>query len=288
MQPTFADLSEEPPAQFLPALDQPVVNEAALTPAQSAWRREGVVIMPGFLPDKLVDAYSERRAALNLPGGWPYPTPYIQVPEMREFALYPPLMDKLRELIGEQMLLHLCLTGWVSTERDWHQDDYLNAPFVNSWYAAVWMALDDIHPNSGPFEYIPGSHRWPLMRGAKVRDHMPWQQAMRNSWPSISESFVVPAIEREIEKRGVGVRRFIAQRGDVLIWHGRLMHRGARPNKPGMVRKSLICHYSGVNHRRDMPTRARDANGQVYAITKPRNALRRALRTLHQRIAARL
>jgi ectoine hydroxylase-related dioxygenase (phytanoyl-CoA dioxygenase family) len=197
----------------------------------------------------------------------------------------------MRSLIGEQMMLHLCLTGWVSTERDWHQDDYLNPPFVNSWYAAVWMALGDIHPDSGPFEYVPGSHRWPLMRGDKIRARMPWRQATQPNWPAVSESFVVPAVEAEIERRGAIVRPFIAKRGDVLIWHGRLLHRGSKPKQPGMMRNSLICHYSGITHRKDKPTRARDANGQLYWITKPRSAVRRglhALKVLKEQVTARM
>lgn len=286
MQPSFAELSEEPAVKFLPPLDQPVVDESALTPMQLAWRREGVAILPRFLPDDLMEAYSERRAAVKHPGGWPSPTPYLDVPEMRELALYPPLMEQLRELIGEPMLLHLCLTGWVSTERGWHQDDYLNPPFVNSWYAAVWMALDDIHPDSGPFEYVPGSHRWPLLRGDKVRAHMSPKQATSPIWPQISESLVVPAVDAEIKRRNGEVRPFVAKRADVLIWHGRLMHRGSMPNKPGMPRKSLICHYSGVAHRPDFPTRAQDANGQFYAVIKKPGALRRAVRALKRRFVA--
>ena len=35
---------------------------------------------------------------------------------------------------------------------------------VNGWYLAVWMALDDIGPETGPFQFIPGSHRWPVLR----------------------------------------------------------------------------------------------------------------------------
>ncbi len=283
MQPSFAELSEEPATKFLPPLDQPIVDEAVLTPAQLAWRRDGVVILPRFLPESLMDAYSERRATLSVPGGWASPTPYLDVPELRELALYPPLMAQIQALISEPMILHLCLTGWISTERGWHQDDYLNPPFVNSWYAAVWMALDDIHPDSGPFEYVPGSHRWPLMRGDKVRAHMPWRQAMRPHWPQVSESFVVPAIDAEIRRRDAEVRQFIANRGDTLIWHGRLLHRGSKPNKPGMPRKSLICHYSGITHRPDMPARARDANGQLYAIIKQPSMLRRALSTMKHR-----
>jgi len=286
MQPSFAELSEQPAAEFLPPLDQPVVDESALTPTQLAWRRDGVAILPRFLPEDLMDAYSKRRAMLNVLGGWASPTPYLDVPELRDLALYPPLMTQMQALISEPMILHLCLTGWLSTERGWHQDDYLNPPFVNSWYAAVWMALDDIHPDSGPFEYVPGSHRWPLTRGDKVRALMPWAEAMRPDWPQVSESFVVPAIDAEIERRGAEVRQFIAKRGDVLIWHGRLMHRGSKPNKPGMLRKSLICHYSGINHRDDMPARARDANGQLYAIVEPPSKLRRALSTLKQRVIA--
>jgi len=31
------------------------------------------------------------------------------------------------------------------------------------------------------------------------------------------------------------------------------------PRVPGMPRRSLITHYTGVNHRPDIPERARDA-----------------------------
>jgi hypothetical protein len=292
MQPTFADLSEEPVAQFLPPLDQPIVDEVALTSTQLAWRRDGVLILPRFLPDRLIDAYSERRSQplAGSENGWMSGTAYLHTAEMRDLALFPPLMAQMRDLIGEPMMLHLCLAGLVSTERDWHQDDYLNPPFVNSWYAAVWMALDDVHPDSGPFEYVPGSHRWPLMRGEKVRARMPWRQAAEN-WPALSESFVVPAVNAEIERRGATVRQFIAKRGDVLVWHGRLLHRGSKPNTPGMMRNSLICHYSGINHRKDKPTRVCDANGQFYWVTKRRSAVRRglhALKVLKEQITTRL
>jgi ectoine hydroxylase-related dioxygenase (phytanoyl-CoA dioxygenase family) len=169
-------------------------------------------------------------------------------------------------------MLHLALTGWVSTERNWHQDDYLNPDFVNSWYCAVWMALDHIEPDCGPFQYVPGSQRWPLMRGGKVRSFLTEEESSRregplgyNEWPKYSERYVVPAIEAEIEARGAPPITFLAEKGDVLIWHGRLMHRGSAPLVPGKERRSLITHYSGRGHREDMPNRRRDANGMEYA-----------------------
>jgi hypothetical protein len=264
---SYESLSETPPDDALPWLDKSDADESKLTPHQLEWRRIGINILPNFLPSDLMQAYCERRAKVGHPHGWNSPTPYMQVEELRDLALYPPLMAHMRGLIGEDMLLHLALTGWVSTNRAWHQDDYLNPDHVNSWYAAVWMALDDIHPDSGPFEYIQGSHTWPLLRGHKVRSFMTEAELSDfASWPTVSEAFVVPAVEREIIKRGAPVKQFIARRGDVLIWHGRLMHRGSIAKVPDMMRKSLIVHFSGVNHREDMPNRDRDKNGQAYAL----------------------
>jgi hypothetical protein len=68
----------------------------------------------------------------------------MHVPEIRDLSLYPPLHEVIKELFGGEFVLHLNLTGFVSTERDWHQDDYLNPPFINGWYLATWMALEDI------------------------------------------------------------------------------------------------------------------------------------------------
>ena len=163
---------------------------------------------------------------------------------MRDVAVYPPLAAILDELIGTRMALNLALTGWSSTERAWHQDDYLNPPTINGWYLAAWIALDDIPADSGPFEFVPGSHRWPLLRSDKVTAYLPAEQRATPSWPQDSEFFVEPACAAEIARRDGAIERFTARKGDVLIWHSRLMHRGGTPSNPKAVRKSLITHYT--------------------------------------------
>jgi hypothetical protein len=269
---SFADLAEFPPEDVLPRLDWRDIDETKLTPEQTAWRRDGVLRLEKFIPDELSLPYIERRAAESNPSAWLSATPYMHVLEMRDLALYPPLMAMMKSLIGEDMMLHLCLSAWVSSQREWHQDDYLNPSFVNSWYCAVWIALGDIDPDSGPFEYIPGSHKWPLLRGEKVRKFLTAEElASRapetgaNHWPKFAERFTTPAIDAEIAARGSEIVPFLGKRGDVLIWHGRLMHRGSMARRPGMERRALITHYSGADHRHDM-VRARDQNGEYYAV----------------------
>ena len=52
---TFADLAEMPDPAVIPPLDRPGVDEATLNEAQRSWRRDGVVILRGFMPDKVLD-----------------------------------------------------------------------------------------------------------------------------------------------------------------------------------------------------------------------------------------
>jgi hypothetical protein len=231
-------------------------------PSTADWNNDGVVVMKNFFPEDLMVAYEQcwREYNTDRPGGWPDCTPYRRHPELFNMLTYGPLGNLLESLIGEPAGVHLNLTGWVSTERDWHQDAYLNPAHVGDYYAAVWIALDDIHPDSGPFQYVPGSHRWRQVTQKKIlaalnpdeRDHR---------WPKYSERILTPLFEAEIERQGVPVVSHIASRGDLLVWHGRLMHRGSKANVYHMERRALIAHYSGINHRGDMPKAKRSQNG---------------------------
>jgi ectoine hydroxylase-related dioxygenase (phytanoyl-CoA dioxygenase family) len=190
----------------------------------------------------------------------------MHIKEIRDLCLYKPLSDTLASLIGDKMGLHLNLTGWVSTERNWHQDDYLNPDFINSWYCAVWIALDTIHPDCGPFQYVPGSHRWPLTRMQRVHAYLQPEEAKLVEWPKIAERFVNRAFDREIARVGLPVREFLGEKGDVLVWHGRLAHRGSEPRNRSLVRKSLIAHYSALSKRTDMPQVAYTDEGAPYFV----------------------
>ena len=128
------------------------------------------------------------------------------------------------------------------------------------------MALDDIHPDAGPFEFVPGSHKWPLLRRELVWNYMDSQEIIKPDWPTVSEKICVPAFEDYIQRTGSQVQQFLGKKGDVLIWHGRLAHRGSLPSNTELERKALISHYSALSKREDMPYRAEWNNGQWYFI----------------------
>lgn len=249
MKVSYSDISETLPESLLPEFLRS--DYRPTTVDQKNWSDFGYVIKRNFMPHDLLDLYIKRRAK---DGDYPTGHPYMKVQEMRDVCCYKPLSDLLQSLVGYEVGLHLNLCGWVSTERNWHMDDYLNPQFINGHYAAVWFALDTIHPNSGPFQYVPKSHRWPILRGAKVRALMNLSEANAPDWPRTSQDWVSDAMQEEIKRTGLEVKDFIpANKGDILIWHSFLCHRGSLPKVSGMERKTLIAHYSSIEHRKDMP-----------------------------------
>lgn len=231
------------------------------------WNEDGFVIKKNLIPEVLMVDYERCWLENNLDrfGGWPDCTPYRRHSEVMDILTYQEINNTMQDLIGEPAAVHLNLTGWISTRRNWHQDTYLNPPHVGDYYVAIWIALETIHPDSGPFQIVRGSHRWPVVTQEKIlavlspeeRDHR---------WPKYSERILTPLFEQEIEKRNAEVITYLPERGDVLFWHGRLVHRGSEPNTVGMPRKSLIAHYSGINHRQDMPQAQQSNNGWYFPI----------------------
>ena len=251
----YSDLSEELPDEIRPWLDRKQIDDSFLDENQKFWRQNGFLKLNSLIPHDLVDQYVEIRSKLDNIGGWASPSPYEHLPILREICLYPELVKIMRDLIGDDLVLHLNLTGWESTGRDWHQDDYLNHHNVNGWYIAAWIALDEIDQACGPFEYIPGSHKWPVLRGHLVRENMSPDEAKEFGWENgkhwsvSSQEMVSNAVENEIARRNASSEYFLGNKGDVLLWHSCLQHRGSDPIDKSKERRSLIAHYSEISHQ---------------------------------------
>ena len=249
-------IEDWPNRNELPRLDQEG-NEPE-TDLQAEWQDDGLVILPQFMPHDLIDDYCETwirdNGSKNIrPMGWPFDVPYMYINPLKDMLSYKPLTDTMEDLIGEPLGVHLNLTGWRSTQRNWHQDGYLNPDTNRDFYMAIWIALDDIHPDSGPFQFVRGSHKFPVITNEKILSALGNNAIGNPNWPKRSEEILTPLFEQLIIDAELQVEDFIAKKGDVLLWHGRLMHRGSDPVDPELERRSCIAHFSGIHHRPDMP-----------------------------------
>lgn len=250
-------------------------NNERVLGIDEGWIKTGVSVFLNFIPHNLIDAYIEERKTLlqgdKWRSGWKGPTPYLHVKTMRDLALYGPLQEKLAERIEDTPGLHLCLTGFQSTERAPHQDRYLNPESVGKKYIAVWIALGDIDPDAGPFTYVPGSHTWRVLERKKVLAY----ETKRNgkidpyTWPSNTQDFVGQACNEETLRQNVEKVQFIPKKGDVLLWESSLIHEGSIPKNKELERPALICHYSSIRHRPDMGKVIEEKDGYYFDFKHP-------------------
>jgi len=53
-------------------------------------------------------------------------------------------------------------------------------------------------------------------------------------------------LQEQIQKLNLRKEVFTPKRGDVLIWHGGVLHEGTRVNDPSRTRRSYVTHYTSL------------------------------------------
>jgi ectoine hydroxylase-related dioxygenase (phytanoyl-CoA dioxygenase family) len=105
-----------------------------------------------------------------------------------------------------------------------HQDNFYLKADPGTCIAA-WMALDPVDRDNGGLQVVPGSHRWPLLCTEKADTKV--------SYTDVTVPVPDPDAAVLVEM----------DPGDVLFFHGALVH-GSAPNATtDRFRRALIGHY---------------------------------------------
>ena len=113
--------------------------------------------------------------------------------------------------------------------------DYIHfGSYPANTMCAVWVALEDIHPDAGPLFYYPGSHKLPYIN----MNDFDLKTIDDGDYPIYQTK-----IETLAENLGFKKTTFLPKRGEALIWHGNLLHGGPTPNNKEITRLSQVVHY---------------------------------------------
>jgi len=123
---------------------------------------------------------------------------------------------------------------------------------------ASWIALEDISPGSGELEFYPQSHRYDefLFSGqykhfSSGRDGDQEHQRFTNH------------LKQQIQISRKTSQRFLAKKGDVLLWHADLYHGGSNVLDEKLTRNSIVGHYCPITAR---PNYFNYSNDNIYRI----------------------
>jgi phytanoyl-CoA hydroxylase len=224
------------------------------------WEDNGFLVLPGFfdesdvaavdvavdqawrdLPDDVIvdDLVTDRRCRISKLSDeekrhrFKVNDLYLINPLLREAALSERIGMVLSELLEDQPVLINTLNFDKGSQQVDHLDTLYMTPVSELGLVATWMALEDTDPDAGPLRYYPGSNQIPHYRFSTGSFHTYDPEMER--WSDYMAD--------EVEKRGLEEQRFMAQKGDLFIWHALLLHGGSEICNAGLTRKSLVTHF---------------------------------------------
>jgi phytanoyl-CoA hydroxylase len=223
-----------------------LITPEAIENAAAFYRANGYAMVTGlFSPDEAA-AFRNHFMALRAEGPKPgdmiadtkLPNdPLTTFPRMiqmhrwddvtRRWLLDPRLCDALTALLGAQpyavqSMLYFKPAG--ARGQALHQDNFYLQVKPGTCIAA-WLALDDCDEENGCMQVVPGSHEWAILCHVKADATRSFTDITA---PLLPEHQAVPVPMRA---------------GDILFFHGSLVH-GSYPNTSAdRFRRSLIGHY---------------------------------------------
>ncbi|MCX7383229.1 MAG: phytanoyl-CoA dioxygenase family protein [Alphaproteobacteria bacterium] len=163
--------------------------------------------------------------------------------DVRNMSLHDNVLRTLSYIMERRAFATQTLGFWRGSAQDAHQDSaYVNYSHPNQ-FLATWIALEDVTENCGELFYYVGSHR---MEEYLYLDKYKGVEEAGRANPGMDFDAPikdhVKKIPQVADRMHLQRKRFLAKRGDVLIWHSDLAH-GGSPISTDVTRKSIVTHY---------------------------------------------
>lgn len=161
--------------------------------------------------------------------------------------LHPRVLDVLEALIGPDVLALQSMLFFNPPGlggQGWHQDAYYITTYPDTLIGA-WMALDAADEDNGCLWVIPGSHCEPIYPPTRPYGLM----HADGVFDDLFEVENVSHLDDEVNTLTKVVRKYPdpipvpMQPGDVLFFHGHILHRSYPNRTRDRLRRSYVCHY---------------------------------------------
>ena len=149
------------------------------------------------------------------------------------FMLNLRILDVLETLIGPDVMAMqsmLFLKPPKKAGQAYHQDSFYIKTAPDTLCGA-WMAIDDCNEENGCMYFVPGSHFHPIYQEVALPESTEDFMERLTEIVGVDESSEVPAI---------------AKAGDVIFFHGHLIHRSKQNRSTDRYRRAYVCHYANA------------------------------------------
>lgn len=107
---------------------------------------------------------------------------------------------------------------------------------------ASWVALENVHPNSGPLVYYPGSHKNHIWDYDELGLRLHWGDLIHDGNPTLQNEYSLQ-LHKALTKIGLKPQIAVMNRGESFLWAASLVHGGSKVKDKRYTRKSQVTHY---------------------------------------------
>jgi hypothetical protein len=160
----------------------------------------------------------------------------------------------LETIFQKEQVIYSSLFFREGTSQHYHIDTphfYTNP--INQYYG-VWYSLEDISINAGPLKYYIGSHKLEYHDGYECFNSFikkePNYVNNGNDYRILVEyNKKIEDLCQENNLQRVDEKNYINKinKGDIIIWHPKLLHGGSDIIDPTLTRYSMVTHNVPIN-----------------------------------------
>ena len=125
------------------------------------------------------------------------------------------------------------------TEQPLHSDEIHFGSLPHGYLTGCWIALEDIHPDSGPLAVAEQSHDLPLFSFEDMNMSIPKSEIELKEYYTIYEEWV----RNIIKSKNLKIKELPIKKGQCIIWSSNLLHGAYKIKNPSLTRKSLVIHF---------------------------------------------
>ena len=164
------------------------------------------------------------------------------------YLLHPRICDVLEALIGPDLLALQTMLFLKPPGREgqgFHQDSYYIPTYPDTLLGS-WLAIDPADDANGCVSLLPGSHHEPIYPDAERLDqnHVEGSiedlQVISGASSSIAEENGLTPVASKYEGSEISA---VLEPGDVMFFHGHVLHRSLENATPDRFRRAFVSHY---------------------------------------------
>lgn len=217
---------------------------AAVQEQLSTWSDNGYIILKNFFDDVTVNAINLEIEKLTSQKKI-RPTHFNKLPFANRISPFiknltyeKKLTDILSFILDKEVVPFQTLNFIYGSGQRAHSDSIHMTTYPLGYLIAAWIALEDTTADNGPLFYYPGSHCMPYLLNTELADRIAVFSSHRKEYTEYED-----LMEKLMEEKKLEKKIFLAQKGDVLIWHANLIHGGMPVANRESTRKSMVIHY---------------------------------------------